>query len=138
MDALIHDFSFGLFFWLLIVLAIVVIIVGKYAWRPIIDALEERERGISEALASAEKVKLGIAGLTNENEQLLKEARVERDNIVKEAKEPKDMIVADARTEEEEAGKKIFDQAIREVQEQKNSALVVVKSEGISISEDIV
>lgn len=137
MDALIHDFSFGLFFWLLIVLAIVVVIMGKYAWRPIINSLEEREKGISEALASAEKAKLEMARLTNENEQLLKEAREERDAILKEAKELKDKIVAQAKEAAQEEGAKMIEQAKKQIDDQKTKALAELKSQVSTLSLDI-
>ena len=137
MEALIHDFSFGLFFWLLIVLAIVVVIMGKYAWKPIINALEAREQGISEALASAEKAKLEMARLTNENEQLLKEARVERDAILKEAKELKDKIVAEAKVSAQEEGAKMIDQARKQIEDQKLKALAELKGQVSTLSLDI-
>lgn len=137
MDALIHDFSFGLFFWLLIVLVIVVVLLGKFAWKPIMSALEEREQGISDALASAEKAKLEMARLTNENEQLLKQAREERDIILKEAKELKDKIVAEAKTQAQVEGAKLIENAKREINDQKNKALAEVKNQVSSLSLDI-
>ncbi|HAU52218.1 MAG TPA: F0F1 ATP synthase subunit B, partial [Sphingobacterium sp.] len=82
MDKLIHSFSYGLFFWMVIVLVVIIFLLGKFAWKPIVDALDEREKGIAGALEAAEKAKLEMARLTNENEQLLKEARAERDVIL--------------------------------------------------------
>lgn len=137
MDALIHDFSFGLFFWLLIVLVIVVGLLGKFAWKPILGALDERESGIVNALQAAEKARLEMARLTNENEQLLKEARVERDEILKEAKALKDSIVAEAKEEAQASGKKILEQAKLEIEEQKNKALAEVKNQVSSLSLEI-
>ncbi|MFD1768386.1 F0F1 ATP synthase subunit B [Sphingobacterium suaedae] len=137
MDALINQFSYGLFFWQLIILLIVIFILGKFAWKPIVNALEEREKGISDALASAEKAKLEMARLTNENEQLLKDARAERDEILKEAKELKDKIVAEAKQEAQESGQKILEQAKREIEDQKNKALAEVKNQVSSLSLDI-
>ncbi|HLS94679.1 ATP synthase F0 subcomplex B subunit [Sphingobacterium allocomposti] len=137
MDALINQFSYGLFFWQLIILLIVIFILGKFAWKPIVNALEEREKGISDALASAEKAKLEMARLTNENEQLLKEARAERDEILKEAKVLKDKIVADAKHEAQESSQKILEQAKREIEDQKNKALAEVKNQVSSLSLDI-
>lgn len=137
MDALIHDFSFGLFFWQFIILLIVIFILGKFAWKPIVNALEEREKGISDALVSAEKAKLEMARLTNENEQLLKEAREERDVILKEAKELKDKIVAEAKESAQAEGSKIIEQAKREIEDQKLKALAEVKNQVSSLSLDI-
>ncbi|GHE23572.1 F0F1 ATP synthase subunit B [Sphingobacterium griseoflavum] len=137
MEALINQFSYGLFFWQIIILLIVIFILGKFAWKPIINALEDREKGISDALASAEKAKLEMTRLTNENEQLLKEARVERDEILKEAKELKDKIVSEAKHEAQESSKRILEQAKIEIEEQKNLALAAVKNQVSSLSLDI-
>lgn len=137
MEALINQFSYGLFFWQVIILLIVIFILGKFAWKPIINALEEREKGISAALDSAEKAKLEMTRLTNENEQLLKEARAERDEILKEAKELKDKIVSEAKHEAQESSKRILEQAKQEIEEQKNLALAEVKNQVSSLSLDI-
>lgn len=137
MEALINQFSYGLFFWQLIILLIVIFILGKFAWKPIVNALEEREHGIADALASAEKAKLEMARLTNENEQLLKEAREERDLILKEAKELKDKIVAEAKLSAQTEGARLIEDAKREINEQKLRALAEVKSEVSSLSLDI-
>ncbi len=137
MEALINQFSYGLFFWQLIILIIVIFVLGKFAWKPIVNALEERENGIADALASAEKAKLEMARLTNENEQLLKEAREERDLILKEAKELKDKILAEAKQHAQTEGARLIEDAKREIQEQKLRALAEVKSEVSSLSLDI-
>ncbi len=137
MEALINQFSFGLFFWQLIILLIVIFILGKFAWKPIINALEERENGITDALASAEKAKLEMARLTNENGQLLKEAREERDNILKEAKVLKDKIVAEAKELAQVEGAKLIDQARREIEDQKVKAMAEVKNQVSSLALDI-
>lgn len=137
MDALLNQFSYGLFFWQLIILLIVIFILGKFAWKPIVNALEEREKGISDALASAEKAKLEMARLTNENEQLLKEAREERDAILKEAKELKDKIVAEAKESAQTEGAKLIESAKREIEDQKLKALAEVKNQVSALSLDI-
>ena len=137
MDALLNQFSYGLFFWQLIILLIVIFILGKFAWKPIVNALEEREQGISDALASAEKAKLEMARLTNENEQLLKEAREERDAILKEAKELKDKIVAEAKESAQNEGAKLIESAKREIEDQKLKALAEVKNQVSALSLDI-
>jgi len=137
MEALINQFSYGLFFWQLIILLIVIFILGKFAWKPIVNALEEREQGIADALASAEKAKVEMARLTNENEQLLKEAREERDIILKEAKDLKDKIVADAKIAAQTEGAKLIEHAKREIEDQKLKALAEVKNQVSALSLDI-
>ena len=138
MDALIHDFSFGLFFWQAIILLIVIFALGKFAWKPIfVNALEEREKGITDALAAAERAKLEMARLTNENEQLLKEARAERDVILKEAKQLKDKIVTEAKEFAQGEGNKMIEQAKREIEDQKLRALADVKDQVSELSLEI-
>ena len=137
MEQLINDFSYGLFFWQLIILLIVILILGKYAWKPIVNALEEREKGISDALASAENAKLEMARLTNENEQLLKQAREERDLILKEAKDLKNKIVAEAKDVAQAEGGKLIEQAKREIEDQKLKAMAEVKNQVSTLSLEI-
>jgi len=134
MDALINQFSYGLFFWQLIVLLVIIFLLGKFAWKPIINALEERESGIADALASAANAKLEMSRLTNENAQLLKEARAERDVILKEAKELKDKIVAEAKVAAQTEGAKLIEQAKREIEDQKTKALAEVKGQVSALS----
>src|SRR5690606_39754487 len=93
------------------------------------NALEEREKGITDALAYAEKAKLEMARLTNENENLLKQAREERDVILKEAKVLKDKIVAEAKEVAQVEGGKLIEQAKREIEDQKLKALAEVKNQ---------
>ena len=137
MEKLIEQFSFGLFFWQVIILLIIIFLLGKFAWKPIIAALAEREQGISDALESAEKAKLEMARLTKENESLLKEARVERDLILKEAKEMKDKIVAEAKNVAHTEGAKMIAQASIEINEQKNKAMAEVKNQVSTLALDI-
>ncbi|EEI94110.1 F0F1 ATP synthase subunit B [Sphingobacterium spiritivorum] len=137
MEALINQFSYGLFFWQLIILLIVIFILGKFAWKPIVNALDERETGISNALAAAEKAKLEMTRLTNENEQLLKEARAERDLILKEAKELKEKIVIEARDQAHAEGKRLIAQAKQEIDTQKTKALAEVKAQVSELSIEI-
>ena len=89
MDKLINDFSLGLFFWQAIILLVIIFVLGKFAWKPIVNALEEREAGIADALAAAENAKRELANLKADNEKLLAEARAERDAMLKEAREMK-------------------------------------------------
>ena len=89
--------SIGLVFWTTIAFLILIFVLGKFAWKPIMQALAEREQSIEDALSSAEKAKEELTRLNNESEQLLKVARSERDTILKEAKQLRDNMVADAK-----------------------------------------
>ncbi|MBP3942546.1 F0F1 ATP synthase subunit B [Sphingobacteriaceae bacterium WQ 2009] len=137
MEKLIEQFSYGLFFWQLIILLIVVVLLGKFAWKPIVNALEEREEGISSALAQAEKARLEMSRLVNENDQLLKDARAERDIILKEAKELKDKIVVEAKNQAQIEGAKLIELAKKEINDQKLKALAEVKGQVSTLSLEI-
>ncbi|MCY4779843.1 F0F1 ATP synthase subunit B [Sphingobacterium sp. UT-1RO-CII-1] len=135
MDLLIPEI--GLVFWHTISFLILLFLLAKFAWKPVLSAIKERESNIENALAAAEQAKLEMARLTNENEQLLKQAREERDIILKEAKELKDKIVAEAKEQAQVEGGKLIENAKREIEDQKNKALAEVKNQVSSLSLDI-
>ena len=87
MDKLLSEFSLGLFFWQLLLFVGLVLLLKKFAWKPILDAVNEREEGIKKALESAENAKKEMQNLASDNEALIKEARAERDAMLKEARE---------------------------------------------------
>src|ERR1700741_126704 len=91
--------AIGLVFWTTISFAILLFLLGKFAWKPILGAITERETFIEDSLRKAEAAKEEMSRLTNENEALLKQARVERDAILHEAKLIKDKIVSEAKDE---------------------------------------
>jgi len=124
----------GLLIWSTVAFLILFFLLSKYAWKPIVKALDERERSIEDALAKAEMAKEEMAKLTNENEQLLKQARIERDAILKEAKELKDQIVSDAKTSAQTEGSKMIEKARQEIENQKVAAMAEVKSQVASLS----
>ena len=126
--------SIGLVFWTLVAFLFLLLILRKFAWKPILGAIHDRERSIETALASAEHAKDEMKRLTNENEQLLKEARAERDQILKEAKELKDQIVNDAKKAAQTEGAKLVENARHEIQTQKAAALDEVKNQVATLS----
>src|SRR5690554_3093338 len=135
MDLLIPEV--GLVVWHSIAFLTLLFILAKFAWKPVLKSIHERERSIEDALASAEKARDEMARLTNENEQLLKEARVERDAILKEAKELKDKIVAQAKESAQEEGAKMIEQAKKQIEDQKIKALAELKGQVSTLSLDI-
>lgn len=135
MDLLIPEI--GLIFWHTVTFLILLFLLTKFAWKPIMKGIKDRETTIENALEAAEKAKLEMLRLTNENEQLLKEARAERDEILKEAKKLKDTIVSDAKVEAQETGKKMIEQARKEIEDQKIKALVEVKNQVSALSLEI-
>jgi len=129
--------AIGLIFWQTIGFLVLLFLLTKFAWKPVMKSISERERSIEDALDSAEKAKEEMARLTSENEQLLIQARSERDAILKEAKELKDQIVLDAKTSAEIEGAKMIEKARLEIDHQKHLALVEVKNEVSTLALDI-
>jgi F-type H+-transporting ATPase subunit b len=118
----------GLIIWALISFLIVLFVLGKFAWKPIMKSLKERELGIADALATAEKVKAEMAQLKSENEALLVKAREERANILKDAKEAGDKMVNEAREKAKVEYDRIIADAQNSIEQQKNAAIVDVKN----------
>jgi F-type H+-transporting ATPase subunit b len=127
----------GLILWTLVSFLILLFLLKKYAWKPILGAIHERERSIEDALNKAELAKEEMSRLSNENAQLLKEARAERDLMLKEAKELKDQIVNDAKTSAQIEGSKMIEKAQIEINNQKTAALAEVKSQVATLSLEI-
>ena len=129
--------SIGLVVWSTASFAILFFILAKYAWKPITQALKEREDSIHEALQSAENARMQMAALQADNEKLLREARQERDVILKEARELKDSIMAKAQKEGEEVKKKIVAEAAEAINKEKSAALIELKSQVATLSVEI-
>ena len=137
MDKLINDFSFGLFFWQTIIFVGLILLLKKFAWKPILDAVNEREEGIKNALLSAENAKKEMQNLQSDNQRILQEARVERDAMLKEAREMKEKVIADSKLEAQAEGQKMIEQAKAAIQSEKNAAMAELKSQVSSLSLEI-
>jgi len=117
----------GLVVWTTVAFAILFFILAKFAWKPIMSAIDERERSIEDALLKAEAAKEEMARLTSENDTLLKQARAERDLILREAKQLKDQIVSEAKESAQKEGAKLIEKARIEIDNQKAIAMAEVK-----------
>ena len=137
MEKLINDFSFGLFFWQTLIFLLLIFLLKKFAWKPILDAVNEREEGIKNALLSAENAKRDMQNLKSDNEKLLAEARVERDVMLKEAREIKDKIVSEAKDEAQVQAGKMIEQAKAAINSEKNAAMAELKNQVSSLSIEI-
>lgn len=129
--------DFGLFFWQTIVLLILIFLMAKYAWRPILGSIRKREESINDALASAEKAKLEMANLKADNEKMLQEARAERDEMLREAQQMKKGIIADATEEATLRSDDIVAKAQETIQAEKKAALKEIKAQVAELSIDI-
>jgi F-type H+-transporting ATPase subunit b len=121
--------SFGLLIWTLLAFLIVFFILKKFAWKPIIQSLKDRETGIAESIATAERVKAEMAHLKSENEALLAKAREERAQMLKEAKDTGDKMLAEAKEKAQSEYNRILADAQQAIQQQKNAAIIDVKNQ---------
>jgi F-type H+-transporting ATPase subunit b len=121
--------SFGLFFWTALAFLTVLFLLKKFAWKPILDALNERESHIADSIASAEKVRNEMASMKSEHEVLLNQAREERTNLMREAKETSDKIINQAKESAKEEANKILTEARQQIDFQKNAAMVDIKNQ---------
>lgn len=134
---MLEDFSPGLFIMQAIIMVILIVLLGKFAWKPILSALNDREEGIANALAAAENAKLEMAKLEASNEVAAQQAREQRDAMLKEAREIKEKMIADASSQAQEKADKIIANAKEAIEAEKKAALADIKSQVASLSVDI-
>ena len=137
MEELFGQFSIGLFIMQTILFVGLIFLLKKFAWKPILDAVNEREEGIKNALLSAENAKKEMQNLKSDNEKLLAEARLERDTMIKEAREIKEKMINDAKSEAQAAGEKMISQAKAAIESEKNAAMAELKNQVSSLSLEI-
>ncbi len=137
MDKLINDFSFGLFFWQTLIFVGLILLLKKFAWKPILDAVNEREEGIKNALLSADKARKEMQNLQSDNQRILQEARQERDAMLKDAREIKEKMVDDAKNEAQAQGLKMIEQAKAAINSEKNAAIAELKDKVSNLSIEI-
>jgi F-type H+-transporting ATPase subunit b len=137
MDKLINQFEFGLFFWQVLIFVGLILLLKKFAWKPILDAVNDREEGIKNALLAAENAKKDMQNLKADNEKLVAEARAERDLMIKEAREIKEKMIADAKSEAQAQGEKMIDQAKASIESEKNAAMAELKNQVSTLSLEI-
>lgn len=127
----------GLLFWTVISFFVLLFLLKKFAWKPIVGTVNDREKSIREALASAEKARLEMQNLQADNERILKEARTERETMLKEAREIKTKMIADAKEEAQTQANKMIEQAQIAIASEKKSAMVELKNHVVGLSVDI-
>lgn len=124
----------GTIFWMLIIFGIVLFILRKFAWKPILNALKDREESISQALNSAEEAKKEVAGLKADNEKIIAEARQEKNIILREAKEIKEKIIAEAKEKATEETNKSIVLAKQQIEAEKTAAINEMKRQVAELS----
>ena len=137
MDKLLNDFSPGLFAVQTLLLLLLIFLMIKFAWKPILNSLNEREEGIQGALDAAENAKKEMENLQADNQKLLQEARLERETMLKEARELKSKMIADAESEAQMQANKMIAQATEAIESEKKAAMAELKSHVAGLSLDI-
>ena len=126
--------AIGLMFWTCVVFILLLILLKKFAWKPILKAVDDRNNSIEEALSSAEKAKEEMAELTANNEKILSDARLERDALLKEARDIKEKIVGEAKNKAAEEAEKIITSAKEQITNEKMKAMTELKNQVADIS----
>tara|TARA_R110002012_G_scaffold283090_2_gene473131 strand:- start:79667 stop:80167 length:501 start_codon:yes stop_codon:yes gene_type:complete len=137
MDKLLNDFSPGLFVVQTILLLLLIFLMVKFAWKPILNSLNEREEGIQDALKAAENAKRDMQNLQANNEKLLQEARLERETMLKEAREMKLKMIDEAKTEAQAEAGKLVANAQLAIENEKKAAIAELKTQVASLSIEI-
>lgn len=127
----------GLIFWTSIVFILLIVLLGKYAWKPILSAIKTREKNITDALASAESALNDMRELRANNEKNLAKAREERDALLKEARDMKDAIINEAKVKATKETERILAQAREQINNEKNAAITDLKNQVATLSIDI-
>ncbi|MEN8769162.1 MAG: F0F1 ATP synthase subunit B, partial [Candidatus Arcticimaribacter sp.] len=137
MEKLLEEFSLGLFFWQTLLFVGLLFLLAKYAWKPILSAVEERENTIKDSLEAAEKAKADMEAVQADNKRILKEARAERDALLAEAKKTSTQIVNEAKEAAQTEADKIAAAAQAAIQQEKNAAINDLKAQVAGLSVDI-
>lgn len=137
MEKLIEEFSFGLFVWQSLLFLGLLFLLAKFAWKPILSAVEERENTIKDALDSAEKAKADMEAVQADNKRILKEARAEREALIAEAKKTSTQMINEAKEAAQGEADKIAKAAQSAIAQEKNAAINEIKNQVASLSVDI-
>jgi F-type H+-transporting ATPase subunit b len=127
----------GTIIWTSVAFLVVLFLLKKLAWGPILSGLKERETSIENALRQADQAREEMARLNNENAKIIEQARIEQDRIIAEAKTIREKMISDAKADAEAAGKKLAEDARVAIQAEKNAALREVKNMVANLSVDI-
>ncbi|WP_096686739.1 F0F1 ATP synthase subunit B [Ichthyobacterium seriolicida] len=132
----------GLLFWMIISFVILLLLLKKFAWGPILSALNNREEYIKKSLEGAQKARIEMDNISAEGQKVINEARIESEAVLKETREIRDKIISEARQQAEQEAKNIFKKAEEQIEQEKRSAMLELKSEianlAITVAQKIV
>ena len=137
MEKLLSEFSLGLFFWQLLLFIALLLLLKKFAWKPILDAVNERETSIKDSLSAAQKARDEMQAVQADNKRILKEARTERDVLLSEAKKASTQMINQAKEDAKLEADKITAQAQEMIQNEKKAAINDLKTQVAQLSVDI-
>jgi F-type H+-transporting ATPase subunit b len=124
----------GLMFWTCVIFVLLILVLKKFAWKPILSAVDQRNESISNSLLAAEKARVEIASLTANNEQIIAQAKLDRDALLKEAREMKNEIISKAKETATNEADKIISSAKEQITNEKMKALTELKNQVAAIS----
>jgi F-type H+-transporting ATPase subunit b len=127
----------GLIFWTTIVFSLLLVILKKYAWKPILSAVDERNKSIEDALKAADKAKKEMLALSTDNERILMEAKKQRDVLLKEGREIKESIITEAKDKAKIEADKVLIIAKEQINNEKMKAITDLKNQVAEMSIDI-
>ena len=137
MEKLINEFSLGLFFWQLILFVGLIFLLRKFAWKPILDAVNDREKTIVDSLNSAKEVQKEMESLQTENKKILQEARAESDAMLNQSKQSGKEIIVQAKADAKVEAEKIIVKAKQSIDNEKRAAMNEIKNQVANLSVDI-
>lgn len=137
MEKLLNEFSLGLFVWQAVLFIALILLLKKFAWKPILDSVNDREEGIKSALEAADNAKRDMENLQADNQKLLKEARAERESMLKEARDIKNNMIEEAKDEARTEANKLVAQAQAAIEAEKKAAIDDLKSQVANLSIEI-
>jgi F-type H+-transporting ATPase subunit b len=129
--------AIGTIFWAVIIFTLFFLILTKFAWKPILSAIKQREEMIKGSLASAENARKEMQRLQSDNELILKKAREERESILKEARDVRDKLIAEAKGKATEEAEKLITKARAGIEREKVKALSEIREQVVTLSIDI-
>lgn len=129
--------EFGLIFWMFVSFMIIFLLLRKFAWRPILTMIKEREVSIQDALDAAQKAQAEMKTMQANNQKLLKDAQAERDNLIREARETKELILNEAKAKATKEGERIIASARETIQNEKLAAITELKNQVATLSVQI-
>ena len=129
--------AIGTIFWTVLIFSIFFVLLKKFAWKPILNAVKQRDEMIKGSLASAEKARKEMIKLQSDNEAILKKAREEREVILREAREIRDQLIAEAKGKASEEADKLVEKARAGIEREKATALAEIRDQVAALSVDI-